>query len=367
MASSASRGVARAAGASRRDVDQPALPSHAIWIIAVTAMRVWLVHTFELAFSRRMSCSRVRNVVVKARRPMLSTVSPTKRPGMRRTCSRRAANRPRYGPPNAMGVPKGWPSPTATSAPHSPGLLSTAAEIGSKATTSIAPVAFAAAAAPAMSSSTPRRLGYCTTIAPGASRSTEGHRGDSVGQRHRLDLVSGPGGERSHDLRPRPVQAIAQPHTLASGGSHRQVYGLHRRRGAVVQGRIGDLEPAEAGHHRLVLEQRLEDALSDLWLVGRIGRDELGASREAPDGGGDVVVVGAAAGEADQVGTDVQARQALHLRRGVEFAQAVGNVQATGEAQRFGDALEELVERTEADEFEHRGDLAGGVRQVVGH
>ena len=60
-----------------------------------TAMSVWFVQTLDDAFSRRMSCSRARSVVTYARRPSASTVSPTNRPGSRRTCSVRQANRPR--------------------------------------------------------------------------------------------------------------------------------------------------------------------------------------------------------------------------------------------------------------------------------
>jgi len=58
-------------------------------------IRVWLVQTFDVAFSRRMSCSRARSVVTYARVPSVSTVSPTRRPGRRRTWASVQANRPR--------------------------------------------------------------------------------------------------------------------------------------------------------------------------------------------------------------------------------------------------------------------------------
>ena len=58
-------------------------------------MSVWLVQTLEVAFSRRMSCSRARSVVTNERRSLESTVSPTMRPGSRRTCSSVQAKRPR--------------------------------------------------------------------------------------------------------------------------------------------------------------------------------------------------------------------------------------------------------------------------------
>ena len=45
----------------------------------------------------------------------------------------RVVMKPKYGPPEDSGTPSGWPSPTAMSAPrapHSPGGLSSASEVG---------------------------------------------------------------------------------------------------------------------------------------------------------------------------------------------------------------------------------------------
>jgi len=49
----------------------------------------------DVAFARRMCCSRVCSVRAKPRAPSRSTVAPTSRPGMRRTNSCLAANTPR--------------------------------------------------------------------------------------------------------------------------------------------------------------------------------------------------------------------------------------------------------------------------------
>ena len=49
--------------------------------VAISAISAWLVQMFEVAFSRRMCCSRVASVRQKARLPRVSTVSPTRRPG----------------------------------------------------------------------------------------------------------------------------------------------------------------------------------------------------------------------------------------------------------------------------------------------
>ena len=57
-------GSSACACADRRATSaMPEVPSQPSWMAAVTAIRVWLVQTLEVAFSRRMSCSRARSVV----------------------------------------------------------------------------------------------------------------------------------------------------------------------------------------------------------------------------------------------------------------------------------------------------------------
>ena len=58
------------------------------------------------ALSRRMSCSRARIVITKARWPSRSVVMPTSRPGIWRTSASVEARRPRYGPPYCGGMPE---------------------------------------------------------------------------------------------------------------------------------------------------------------------------------------------------------------------------------------------------------------------
>src|SRR5664279_2890081 len=95
------------------------------------ALSACAVQMFEVAFSRRMCCSRVCSVSTKPRRPSTSTVSPAIRPGIRRRYSSRAAKKPKEGPPKSRRLPSGWPSPTATSTPHSPGGARMPSVIGS--------------------------------------------------------------------------------------------------------------------------------------------------------------------------------------------------------------------------------------------
>ena len=53
----------------------PSGPSHARWIVAASAISVWFVQMLEVAFSRRMCCSRACRVRTYPVRPSRSTVS----------------------------------------------------------------------------------------------------------------------------------------------------------------------------------------------------------------------------------------------------------------------------------------------------
>jgi hypothetical protein len=119
---------------------------------------------FEVARSRRMCCSRVESVSTKPRRPSVSSVCPTRRPGRLRTKAVRVAMKPRWGPPKPIGTPKLWASPQTMSAPSAPGGRSSASESASlTTTTSFAPCARAAAAAADTSSIEPQKFGCCST------------------------------------------------------------------------------------------------------------------------------------------------------------------------------------------------------------
>ena len=76
---------------------------------------------FDVAFSRRMCCSRVCRARRYAGRPAVSIETPTRRPGRTRRCSSRVARNPALGPPKPSGIPNRWEEPTTTSAPSSPG------------------------------------------------------------------------------------------------------------------------------------------------------------------------------------------------------------------------------------------------------
>ncbi len=188
------------------------------------------------------------------------------------------------------------------SAPHSPGGLSTPSVIGSVATTSSAPCSFAAAPSASTCSTAPRKLGLCrktaavspSTAAASAAASVSPSRSSDLDQLGAVaDRV---GRQRLAAVR---VQAARDDEALALGRRHRQVAGRGDRGGPLVEAGVGDRQAGQLRHRGLELEHHLQAALGDLRLVGRVGREELGALGDRVDDRRHVVVVHPGADEAD--------------------------------------------------------------------
>ena len=194
--------------------------------------------------------------------------------------------------------------------------------------------------------------------------------GAAVGAEWDLDdQVAGAGGEGAHGFPPCGVDPLGDPHRLASGGGDGQVHRLDAGGGAVIERGVGNGHAGEAGDDRLVLEQRLEHALGDLWLVWRIGGYVLGSERHPPHHRGHVVVVGAAAGEAHEVAPRraVGPGEVIHAAEYVGFGERRGDGEGLGEAQHLGDRTPQFVEAFEAAKGQHPGDLVIGVGVEGGH
>ena len=175
-------------------------------------------------------------------------------------------------------------------------------------------------------------------------------------------------GQRPEHLDPARVDAPRAVDERRAGRRDGEVRRLDERRGTVVERGVGDLEAREARHHRLVLEQRLQHALGDFGLVRGVGGDELRPGGERPDDGGDLVVVGAAPGEADRAGDDGAVLRRDFAERGHEIglAERLGQVE-TRQSDRRGDRGVELVEVVQTQELEHRGDVRVGVGNEAPH
>ena len=96
--------------------------------------------------------------------PPASIESPTSRPGRSRSRPPLTAMNAACGPPYQSGTPNRWEEPTATSAPHSPGGLSSVSASRSAATVTSAPLAWASAVRASKSRSAPEQPGYCCTM-----------------------------------------------------------------------------------------------------------------------------------------------------------------------------------------------------------
>ena len=149
----------------------PSGPCHAAYIPAITARSTCAVQMFEVAFSRRMCCSRVCRVRRYAGFPSASTETPTSRPGRARLYASRVDKNAACGPPFPIGTPKRWLLPIATSAPCAPGLSSRTAASGSVATITSSFAACAASISARIERTAPELPGFERRSAYGRSPS----------------------------------------------------------------------------------------------------------------------------------------------------------------------------------------------------
>ena len=144
------------------------------------------------------------------------------------------------------------------------------------------------------------------------------------------------------DSAPR-LHAMQQRHRLGSG------------RGLVQQRRGGDLHRGQIPHHRLEIEERFQPSLSDLGLIGRIGRVPRGVLEQVPqdDAGRDRAVITHADERVDAAILGRDAAQAIEiLVLGLCRRQLQWLLQADALRQR---GVDERIERAHANDAEHLG------------
>jgi len=106
--------------------------------------------------------------------------------------------------------------------------------------------------------------------------------------------------------------------------------------------------------------------LGHLRLVRRVGGDELRTAGEGPHDRRDLVVVGAAPGEADRAGAGVARPERLEPGDEVGLGEGLRKREACA-TDRLRDRGVELIEARQAEELEHRGDVRVGVGNEAPH
>ena len=125
---------------------------------------------------------------------------------------------------------------------------------------------------------------------------------------------------REHDLR--PVRDVACHEARIRGDGR-----------AVVSGRVRDVHARELADDRLVLEDRLEDALAHLGLIRRVRREELAPREHDIRDRRDVVVVDPRAEERELgAGVNVPRRELLDVAHELRLAERRGQIELAAEA-----------------------------------
>jgi hypothetical protein len=213
--------------------------------------------------------------------------------------------------------------------------------------------------------------------APEEVRLLKDHRGgvlrglaNAIGVRHstvmrHLDHVQAEAWRvRLHDLSHLRARCLGDDDLRPARCVLRDEAGVGRNRRAVVPRCVRDVHAGQLADRGLVFEDRLEHALAHLWLVRRVGGQELTALKHGVDNGGDVVVVHAASEEAHLV-DDVLRCELLHVALQLPFRQRRRDVQRSRVTEGRRDVPEQLVDGGHTDRGEHLLAVGIGEREIA--
>ena len=158
---------------------------------------------------------------------------------------------------------------------------------------------------------------------------------------------------------------LARDHDLlAAGRADRHEGGLGDRGSTLVHGRVRDFHREQLRDERLVFEDRLERALADLGLVGRVRGQELAAQGERRHGGRDVSPLHRTPEEEGSRSRGTVLRgERFEVRLDLELGHSHGQAELRPERV-LGDRGEQIVDALDADTLEHRRAVGVGVRRV---
>ena len=157
------------------------------------------------------------------------------------------------------------------------------------------------------------------------------------------------------------MQALRDDHGVSTGDAHRHHRGLGRRRRTVVHGRVRHFHARQLADHGLELEDRLQRALGNLRLVGRVGREKFAARDQRIDDHGPVVHVGAGAQEArvlDAVFLGALPEPVHDFR----FRHLARNFQVAIEPVLGRNGCKQIVDGARANRLQHRFAVGGRFR-----
>ena len=172
-----------------------------------------------------------------------------------------------------------------------------------------------------------------------------------------LGCVARPSPQRLQQRHVPSVQAARHKHAPPVRPEG-HVNGLRQRGGAVIERGVRHSHAGQLAHHRLVLEEHLQNALGQLGLVGRVGRVELRAGGERPYDRGHVVVVRARPSETHEVvHVAVPRRESSKVRHELHLGDALAHREPPIEPDGHRDLIEETIQGPHADRREHVVDL----------
>ena len=191
-----------------------------------------------------------------------------------------------------------------------------------------------------------------------------GRVGRSIRVRDLDDFQPEPRGKRLHDSPRLRIQRLCKNDLRAASRLFGEETRVGRDRVPVVAGRVRDVQLGQLADCGLVLEDRLENALTHLRLVGRVRSQQLPALEYGVDDGGYVVVVDACAEEAQlPVDIDIARRELGKVRHELGLGQRGLEIELTFEPHRARDLSEQIVDACRTDRLEHRLTIVGGERE----
>ncbi len=189
--------------------------------------------------------------------------------------------------------------------------------------------------------------------------------GGAVAVRNLHDLEPEARCVRLHDLAHLRIRGFGNDHLRSARRMLRDVTRIRRDGRPVVAGRIRNVHPGQLADHGLVLEDRLQDSLAHLRLVGRIGGEQLPALQHRVHDRGNVVVVDSGAEEGDLLrGVDVARSKLLEVACQLLLRKRRLEVEPASEAYAEWKVLEEILDRCDSDRLEHRLPVGVGDREV---